>query len=153
MAWWVLPLLTNSALSTRPLDRGSPSVSRVSYTTEKRSPLRSERRKSICRNQNSSATCARATESAMFDASVAANSELWMMPPRQTAVGCQLGGFDAGRKLVVARALDDQAAEVAAVVRHPARRQADQAVVVGGFCRHDAAAAAQHAGALACRCA
>ena len=63
---------------------------------------------------------------------------------RQPTVGRHLGGFDARRKLVVARALDDQAAEVATVVRHPAHRQAHQAVVVGGLCRHDAAGAAQH---------
>src|SRR3989344_1575687 len=63
---------------------------------------------------------------------------------RQPTVGRHLGGFDARRKLVVARALDDQAAEVATVVRHPAHRQANQAVVVRGFCRHDAAGAAQH---------
>src|SRR6218665_2898727 len=69
----------NSALSTRPVPKGSPSACSVSSTTEKRSPLRSERRKSML-PENSSATCT-ATTSGMFAASVAANSELWMTPP------------------------------------------------------------------------
>ena len=70
--------MTNSVLSTRPARKGSPSPSKVSYTTTKRSPLRKARWKSMS-PEKISAICT-ATLSGIRASSVAANKEVWILP-------------------------------------------------------------------------
>jgi hypothetical protein len=78
----------------------------------------------------------------MLDASVAANSELWMTPPAKR-VEAVSGAVSMRETKPLSVLLDHQALEVAAVVMGPTRRQALQAVVVAGFGRHQASSATQ----------